>query len=209
MSGSQNNTFAKATLILQPPDNRLDGCSIISSENPSPFNRYLAFPSALLASISSNLLYIYYSLSGSSLHSYSSYSNWCLSESDSNINSSGVFSDPYISYSIISIWGLSFIPTISFLANAYNKVVFPIPFLPIRPYFLPLYKFNYVFSSSILPETSNDKSFTSISTEYLPLLSCFTISGGSLYFNFSISSYLALIILFILSYYCLFLFTSF
>jgi len=142
MSGYTNNALPREILILQPPERCLLFLFINSSEKPSPCNIFYALASAEAASIYSNrskIACIFSAASGSlesANYSYS-YINSVRSPSVSSTKSNGVLSFPSISYSTSNIWIYSGSPFNSLKANEFIKHVLPIPFLPIKPYFLP------------------------------------------------------------------------
>lgn len=135
MSGSQNSILARAILILQPPESFRLGLVWASLLKPSLSSKTEALATCSVNPISYSQFWTFWS---SERFSYLIRAScWarriCRSPSVSRTSSKGDFSLGIISYSIMSIWGSLFIPSISFLARAYRRVVFPIPFSPMSP----------------------------------------------------------------------------
>ena len=163
-SGIINNALAKDILTLHPPEKSFVFLVKSSSLNPNPNKINFALFSASFAPISSIFAFTRSNFFVSLLTSEGSFcvSNDLLISSNSSNKSSLCLSQLNTSYnnslslittscSTWTIWICFGIPSISFLAMWFNKVVLPTPFLPIRTYLLPNDIFKLASSNNVFP----------------------------------------------------------
>mmetsp|Transcript_15782 Transcript_15782/g.31132 ORF Transcript_15782/g.31132 Transcript_15782/m.31132 type:complete len:209 (-) Transcript_15782:3-629(-) len=147
-SGLTKSACARDIRILQPPENSLVGCLIMSGSKPRPERITAALLSALSLSNSSSRSYTSCSempasssVTTSSHRSFSIFSSHSLSLSACRIVSSALRSSPRHSCSTWITY-MNFGTSTCLHATARKNVDFPTPLRPTMPYFVPYVSFS-------------------------------------------------------------------